>query len=82
MDAEKLKEITNTANEAVKDLPADLRQTAFQTILNKLFEGGNSSNARQKKIKTTQPRKKTKIAKKTEANEFDELTKKLIGVIF
>ena len=81
MDAERLKEITTAANDAVKDLPADLRQSAFQTILNKLLETGVTKGKNIQPKGIPKAKKKFKKGKASEPNEFDELTKKLIAGI-
>lgn len=81
MDTERLKEITNAANDAVKDLPADLKQSAFQTILNKLLETGVTKGKNIQSKGIPKAKKKFKKSKTSEPNEFDELTKKLISGI-
>ncbi|MDO8740306.1 MAG: hypothetical protein Q7J54_01885 [Candidatus Woesearchaeota archaeon] len=81
MDAERLKEITTAANDAVKDLPADLKQSAFQTILNKLLETGITKGKNIPQKGTPKAKKKYKKSNASKPNEFDELTKKLIAGI-
>lgn len=76
MDSEKLKEITAKANEAVENLPVDLRPIALQTILNKLLEEG-AGKSKQRKKRATKRKNKRKPANNLELSEFEETTQKL-----
>jgi hypothetical protein len=80
MEPERLKEITEAANEAVKNLPQDLRQTAFQTILNKLLDEKTVIKRSKNKSKSREIKKPKQNAEK-KSNPFDEQTAKLLAGI-
>ena len=80
MDAEKIKEITMIAKDAVADLDPDLKQTAFQTILNKLLDE-NSATPKKRTTRASKPRKTSSGTTRkvdSKSTEMDGMTKKLL----
>ncbi|GEM_PF-2301036 len=82
MNAEKLKEITTAASEAVKDLDPSLKKGAFETILNKLLETNIATASPQNVKKKTKARTKTKpAASPKQTTKGDDITKTLLTKI-
>ena len=82
METEKLIEITNKANDAVKGLDPDLKKSAFETILKKLLDSETFASKPKKQVsKKPKKSKQTSKPSKTKIKEVDETVKKLISDI-
>jgi len=83
MDIERLKKITTTANEAVKDLDPELKKIAFDNILNRLLDEscGTLPSKKTKPAREAKPRPKTVSKKTSEPSELDSITTKILTSI-